>query len=389
MLSQPVAAALPPNLYPILFEPKDKDGKPTLAGTAKPQDTRGGRLGRILHRGRAGSTGETPEGENADASESPVDSKAAAEKAAEAAEPTAASVNITVLIAMPSAKTVFPSKKRAPASRIPLRGVMQPQLDELDEETADGSMEKGKMRRAPSLRSIRTAASAKSLAEARREAYFGQDAAEAAQQAQEETGGLAATNDEDGEEEELPELVFGTASVPILKRPATGAQVSFFNRQVELVHPTRGDLHDLIHSAKTARERKAVADASRKAAEARKGTGQESGSANAADIATGSNVDLEAQRVERVSTSSSSPISGGDVVSRMINGGGDAQSARARTEDDEDDELPRLPQQHPLDNSAASWHPFDSALRSSSSSENIATRREPQQQPQRREAEHA
>jgi len=229
----------------------------------------------------------------------------------------AASVNITVLIAMPSSKTVFPSQKRVTnavstsSMRSPLRSAAPnaniPQVDEADED-ADGSVEKGKMRRTPSMRSVRTVGSVKSVAEARRQAFFGQDAAEKAEETIKDA-------DVEIEEEELPELVFGTASVPVFKRIA--GQGSFFAPSGELVHPTKADLLQLLADARTARERKVQADAMLKGTKPPSQDAPEPITSIVTSPSGAEGIDVESQD-HRASTASSSHPVLGDVVSRMM-----------------------------------------------------------------------
>ncbi|KDN37251.1 hypothetical protein K437DRAFT_296604 [Tilletiaria anomala UBC 951] len=351
----PVAAALPPNLYPMLFDHEKATIAPAAttkaetipassdATTARHRFLAAPRIPRMLRRGNnedastqsnVHATSPVVTGTTADPDPTAVALEAAA------SEPTAASVNVTVLIAMPSTKTVFPSTKRLnpSVSASTLRSNLRisptaeiPQVDEVDDDAED-SIDKGKMRRAPSLRSVRTGASVKSVAEARREAFFGEQAAKDAEAV---TAGAHPTNGLDAsiEEDELPELVFGTASVPIFKRIPT--QTSFFGGTTETVlpvHPTRGDLLKLLEDAKSARERKAQADASRKAAESKKAAGQDSGNMvhNAATVQSiphSPDADAQSERPVSVASSAHAALGLGDVVTRMMQANGNASNA--------------------------------------------------------------
>jgi len=313
-------------------------------------------LGRLLRRSEAtpaavAAASETHEGgatggaetsdEDADAAAKKAAETAAAAAAAKAAEndvPVPAAVNVTVLIAMPSPKTVFPSKhnllkSKSKASMLsfvsaasgskpslllqqqqqhPADSLSKTRVDEVDEEdaTADDSMtqDKGKTKRAPSVRSVRTAVSALSFAEARREAFF--KAEEEGADADGEEGAGTRTprasesaarampsadqrseyfdhdddddddeddddedDDEDGrgkgiggaddEEEELPELMFGTASVPMYRdwalassTPGASTAAAAVPVPEDLIIPTRGDLLSLLAAAQQAKERK-------------------------------------------------------------------------------------------------------------------------------------
>lgn len=221
-----------------------------------------------------------------------------------ASEPMPASVNVTVLIAMPSPSTVFaPSFKRAhatspmtgvlrsPSSSATFAGAAPGKLDEADEEAGDDLPSvKGKARRAPSFRSVRSTRSA--VADARREAFFGPEAGRV--NPAEVAPALGIDDDED---EELPELVFGTASVPILASAPAGA------------NPTQADLLGLVNLAKTTREA-----AARLETEAKPVTGQKTKETvgdetmtTADDHLRGAGQDLEAQRAGT-----------GDVVGRVL-----------------------------------------------------------------------
>ena len=316
---------MPPNLYPILFDP-DKGGASIVGlpqnGPADPTAMPNGhlehapvdsnepahrrlarRVPRLFRRGQSPSGAA---GIDAVAAEAPImagaengpDAEAEASQEVEkedpdALTPTAASVNITVLIAMPSSKTIFPSQRRlngqvsastlrSPYLRHAASNIPKGVAEEAEEDEV-ANAEKGKMRRAPSLRSVRTVASTRSVAEARREAFF---ASQAAAEADDGASKMSAPQPTmrpmpvthpldgalgEGEEEELPELVFGTASVPILKRvPHAIASNSFYFQArtttptSELVHPTKADLRQLLANAKTAQERKLKADAEQK-----------------------------------------------------------------------------------------------------------------------------
>ncbi|SPO31926.1 probable conserved hypothetcial protein [Ustilago trichophora] len=176
---------------------------------------------------------------------------------------TPASVNVTVLIAMPSQRTVFPTTGTLKSQRsLNMDGLTTFKIDEA-EESADGSRS---LRRTASIKSFRTAASSKSIGDARREAFFNK--------MNDEEGNTAAndihtTHIDDEDEEELPELVFGTASVPIFTR-ITGPDAAGrdpFAGTIEAYQPLRSELIRLVTTAHEARERKAAMEAAAKQAE--------------------------------------------------------------------------------------------------------------------------
>ena len=304
---QPVSAALPPNLYSELF-PNDvpvkaKSATVATAPNPAPQQSRANVISRhmpsFLKRGEAAAGADEP----AQASEEAEgQSETAMAEKARALESVSASVNVTVLIAMPSPRTVFPHSSTAQLRRTasgskalknqgstnfpPLTKVQSSRLDEVDEDTDE---DKSRLRRAPSVKSFRTVGSTKSIADARREAFFGamtdDDAANKAGRASLDrdgtgpadtvVGGVTSYGNDDDEEEELPELVFGTASVPIYCREASrnySAAASAaprlpFSGVSGTYHPVRSELLELVASAHRARERKAHDEAALKAAE--------------------------------------------------------------------------------------------------------------------------
>ncbi|KAJ1018592.1 hypothetical protein NDA16_004874 [Ustilago loliicola] len=288
----PISAAVPPVLYSDLF-PKNKtqeDGAATGATDAQagntgaqngfsypPTSSQTGGLARRLHvpsflrrdghaHDDASGTGANGAGSEAGANAADGDSKRPADDSS-----TPASVNVTVLIAMPSQRTVFPSTQTQYSSAtvksqrsLNLDGVAPGTIDEV-EESGEGA-ESRSLRRTASIKSFRTAASTKSIGDARREAFFNK--------MNEDEGNVAAndvpaTHFDDEDEEELPELVFGTASVPIFTRiPGyTAAGREPFAGTMEAYQPLRSELIRLVTSAHEARERKAAMEAAAKQAE--------------------------------------------------------------------------------------------------------------------------
>jgi hypothetical protein len=229
-----------------------------------------------LFRRHTGEDTEAAAQQNAAASGSAAAPATAEETARSSTERLPVSVNVTVLIAMPSPRTVFPSRRsatRTTATTSALRSAGSQTnfaaghpLAEMDE---TGELDGGKgKRRAPGRpASIRSFASHKSVAEARREAYFGEvepSTVQAVEAGVEDVRGDQAEE----EEEELPELVFGTASVPLYTRDASLARSNSLARRgvhsgaylptpaSELVHPHRRELAELLRSATEAHKRK-------------------------------------------------------------------------------------------------------------------------------------
>lgn len=259
----------------------------------------------------------------------------------------AASVNVTVLIAMPSTRTVFPSSRRivpnasaaaslsSPRSNGNFRAgtgsqLGQSRLDEVQEDAGDAGYEKGKARRAPSLKSMKSTTSVKSLAEARREAFFAQMKDEEGQkqndkdEANDTSAAGPADTGEDAEEEELPELVFGTASVPLFARfgsddsRVTGVGL----HATELATPAVSDILDLISWSKEVRQKKLAADeACKKADDAVEDTATIDNGANARSRVSNAETSIDGPSAAVLSGSafygdSRAPL--GDVVQRML-----------------------------------------------------------------------
>lgn len=282
----PISAAIPPVLYSDLF-PKSKNpdsGASSGVGDATganpdfsypPTSPATGGLTRRLHvpsflrrhgdsasHDDASGTGHNGTANGASANGNDGDSKNDTS--------TPASVNVTVLIAMPSQRTVFPSAQ-SQHSHTALKlqrslnpdGITSDKIDEV-EESANGHQ--GSLRRTASIKSFRTAASIKSIGDARREAFFNKMNEQEGNTASRD---VAATDLDDEDEEELPELVFGTASVPIFTR-ITGAGAAgreAFAGTLEAYQPLRTELVRLVTSAHEARERKLAMEAAAKQAE--------------------------------------------------------------------------------------------------------------------------
>lgn len=289
----PISAAVPPVLYSDLFpKPNTADtdvptGVADAASAAQndfaypPTSSLAGGLTRHLHipsflrrngegsshdDAAAASNNGTPNNVSANGSDAEA-------KNARADTSTPASVNVTVLIAMPCQRTVFPSTQHQynhaalkSQRSLNIDGVASNKIVEV-EESASGH-QGGGLRRTASMKSFRTAASIKSIGDARREAFFNkmneQEGNNAAQN-------VAAINMDDEDEEELPELVFGTASVPIFVR-IPGASASAAGREpfagaLEAYQPLRSELTRLVASAHEARERKAAMEAAAKQVE--------------------------------------------------------------------------------------------------------------------------
>uniref|UniRef100_V5EX73 Uncharacterized protein n=1 Tax=Kalmanozyma brasiliensis (strain GHG001) TaxID=1365824 RepID=V5EX73_KALBG len=280
----PISAAVPPVLYSDLF-PRSKgqdggssngagDGNDASVGgqtdfSYPPTSSQSGGLTRRLHvpgflrrngdgsshddaagPGAAGSAGDA--GANGSAGEAGLNSDSS----------TPASVNVTVLIAMPSQRTVFPSTSTLKSQRsLNMNAIDTSKIDEV-EESADS--QHGGLRRTASMKSFRTAASVKSIGDARREAFFNK-----MNEGEANVVDVPATNLDDEDEEELPELVFGTASVPIFTRIAGAGPVGRepFAGTMEAYQPLRSELVRLVTSAHQARERKVAMDAAAQQAE--------------------------------------------------------------------------------------------------------------------------
>lgn len=267
----PLSAALPPSLYEVLYTKQDNataDGRANLLSShpAQPQlFSSSGLFGRhmpaLLRRntGDAGQTLRTDEcdthakadSRNNDATTSFGQTEAVQMETDSSDERLSASVNVTVLIAMPSPKTVYPAGRKNArldagktiGKRSTSRDYSEPyELSQLatlengDETTVEADAgnpaSKGKSRRTPSIRSVRTLASTKSQGEARREAFLRAEAAQEPLDLPPSSrlsmdgdfaghDGIKCSKSNDGHENEdmeLPELVFGTASIPLYAR---------------------------------------------------------------------------------------------------------------------------------------------------------------------------
>lgn len=330
----PVSAALPPSLYPIIYQ--HDQSAPVAQELPSSPSQNVGRLGRRMPNFLRRSTNEAAEtvATAGDANDVPTTGPhshmAANAQRTETSneEKVASSVNITVLIAMPSPKTVFPSSRRAlNTSTAPLRrstsklngsGILASPRDKLEEVNEDVDMDslssKGKARRAPSLRSIRTTASTKSQGEARREAFFSAQAetSDGINPAQPGSNKVTLPSVEprpyDDEEEELPELVFGTASVPLYSK------IDFDNAKPRgestLIPPTREEILALLSAASDARSHKPRSTHSTKAKS--DDADGEGAAANRRSVA-GTSMEGGMSAVEEQSGM-------GDVVSRMMRG---------------------------------------------------------------------
>ncbi|EPQ27932.1 uncharacterized protein PFL1_04676 [Pseudozyma flocculosa PF-1] len=371
----PVSAALPPSVYSDLF-PNDtastKDGEKNKGGNGSgangstyppTSQVRSNMVSRHMHlpgflrRGGGGAAGtggaleaasagnDSPNGATAGVagvtgSSSGDDADATTTPVGDDALP--ASVNVTVLIAMPSPRTVFPAaqlgrkgsstgvgsggrQQPAPPPTTtaaasagssgfsPLTRVRSTRLDEVLHEHHEGDEDEehgiastdaqaSRLQRKASAKSFRTVGSTKSLAEARREAFFGamadehekdnqqqgstQAAAAAASSAAAAAPPTATTapflgaSAGDDEDEELPELVFGTASVPIFRKASStsasattpAAARKTFGDHADRHQPIRRELLELVAAAHEARERKTRNDTAAKEAEASKGS---------------------------------------------------------------------------------------------------------------------
>lgn len=295
----PVAAALSPQLYPILFS--DQDDKDKV--DARSSSTQGAsevrrRMKSMRSQGRNNHPTSPVINEAHDADDDLGD------------EPTPANVNVTVLIAMPNASTVVPSNqntklgsKTAPASRVQtLQAEAGVVPDGADSKLARHASVRS-ARSVRSFRSTRTSASARSVASARRSAFFGLDydpnldsAADKDDKTKhkmrvdlvdtEPSGRLsdagsfsedAKGNDSDDSDDDedievdgaLPELMFGTASVPVYtlhsasnpkakpSRTGSGLYTGGFTYSSP-APPTRNDLHALLARARDIRNNKPV-----------------------------------------------------------------------------------------------------------------------------------
>lgn len=324
-VKQPVSAALPPSLYPILVPESSNPNAATTAtigASSYPPPTNaysdvhshytGGRniltrrIPAFLRRG--GEEGDASTNPSVPTSDSQKDKSKAeggtssnqdSESSIKPEDLMNASVNITVLIAMPSPTTVFPSslssrnpqKKNLPnaTSTTSLRSPASIQTFSSAVAGIDVSEDdKGKARRAPS---VRTAASGKSLAEARREAFFAAENLEEPQPDQVQVLHRQSQDEDrketydlnDDDEEELPELVFGTASVPLFRKVYNDGLQSQYStglnnnngiagpsrmasipmsislsspNSTDLNHPSKSDLVNLLNLAQLGREAK-------------------------------------------------------------------------------------------------------------------------------------
>lgn len=288
----PISAAVPPLLYSDLFPKSKTSGAgPSVGAVFDPVGTNAGAqddlsypptssptggLTRRLHvpsflrRHGDGNSHDDAAGtaRNASAAEASHNGTDADAKNAKADTSTPASVNVTVLIAMPSQRTVFPSTQSQfnQAAIKSQRSLNVTSTDKIDEVEESASGHQGGLRRTASIKSFRTAASAKSIGDARREAFFNKMNE---QEGNTVSHDVPATNMDDEDEEELPELVFGTASVPIFARLAGAGAAGRepFAGTLEAYQPLRSELVRLVASAHEARERKVAMEAAAKQAE--------------------------------------------------------------------------------------------------------------------------
>ncbi len=192
----PISAAVPPVLYSDLFPSSGKskgqntgnavtsangvDGESTNDFSYPPNSgSAGGLRGRLhvptflrRHGEDHDDTGST--GNNGSANEAGANDTDQKRSTPDTTTP--ASVNITVLIAMPSQRTVFPSSQSTynnaalkSQRSFNLDAVVSDKIDEV-EEAGEGDEFRG-LRRTASIKSFRTAASTKSIGDARREAF--------------------------------------------------------------------------------------------------------------------------------------------------------------------------------------------------------------------------
>lgn len=285
----PISAALPPNLYPIIFENTDQQTVNTTEGSnTYPPNNPASRIALHMPQFLRRHTGEGGDGTLQNSTATPAAAAAISSNGhVGISEPTsavtsahgdrnderlAASVNVTVLIAMPSPRTVLPSSRRGVSSLTTKTGpIAKDPLQEMPEDRdidADASSLKGKAKRAPSLRSVKSTMSTKSVAEARRGAFFAQDKEDDAKSHPSMPATESATApayDSDEEEKELPELMFGTASVPIFTRSLASAAAprGYLGSSTtggRLSQPNRSDILSLVAAASRAREKKAEAE---------------------------------------------------------------------------------------------------------------------------------
>ncbi|GAC97375.1 hypothetical protein PHSY_004960 [Pseudozyma hubeiensis SY62] len=288
----PISAAVPPVLYSDLFPKSKTSGTGSSSGAVAdpvgtnagaqddfsypPSSSPTGGLTRRLHvpsflrRHGDSSSHDDANGtaRNAFTAEASYNGTDADAKNAKADTSTPASVNITVLIAMPSQRTVFPSTQSQfdQAAIKSQRSLNFTSTDKIDEVEESVSGHQGGLRRTASIKSFRTAASAKSIGDARREAFFNKMNEQEGNTVSQD---VPATNLDDEDEEELPELVFGTASVPIFARLAGAGAAGRepFAGTLEAYQPLRSELVRLVTSAHEARERKVAMEAAAKQAE--------------------------------------------------------------------------------------------------------------------------
>lgn len=286
----PVSAALPPNLYPIIYQSNEKSShsfEPPSTYPPPPANHHTARINRHMPQFLRRQTGDGPETVPGAASLALPSAATATDLASalgggngeKGEEKVAASVNITVLIAMPSSRTIFPTNRRLHPSTSTTTLMNQRSatnvgaVAKLQEANANGDIDqdalslKGKARRAPSLRSVRSTASMKSLGETRREAFFSQITKDEAGKGIPTSPVAAAPAPAyEEEEEELPELMFGTASVPIFARPGSAAQTATVRRgsltpASRLLQPSKADILALVSAANRAREKKVEVEA--------------------------------------------------------------------------------------------------------------------------------
>lgn len=264
----PVSAAFPPNLYPLLYRNEQAPITPQ-PNTTEQQDlpaisaATGVRMGRrhvpnFLRRAGGEDEVTSPAGNPPEYTSTAMTSEAFTGSNCELSqeEKVNASVNVTVLIAMPSHSTVFPTTSRKvnmnasthsfhrSNSHVDERWVVPTNLERVEDEDEnvdhDSQSAKGKSRRAPSLRSVRSVASSKSQGAARRNAFFDQKSDEKNPPLTLDAPTFSV------DDEELPELVFGTASVPL-----------YLQTTPSLTQPSRDDIMQLVTSSAEARQRKA------------------------------------------------------------------------------------------------------------------------------------
>lgn len=283
----PVAAALSPQLYPILFADQDNKGNTTSTPVHATGDVR-----RRIKSFRSSSGPDPVSVSGAPGSDDDAGN-----------EPTSASVNVTVLIAMPNVSTVVPSSSFGPPAVSARVQMLQAEAGAAPSVSASKMVRHASIRSTRSNRSIRstrTSASARSVASARRSAFFGPDydptidpAADKDDKNKEKmrvdvvdmpAGRLSDAgssseddkpddddDDDDDDDPEvdgvLPELMFGTASVPIYTLHSNSSTNRFPSRSGSGVYtggftyssrapPTRNELHALLARAQDVRENK-------------------------------------------------------------------------------------------------------------------------------------